>query len=151
MQSRWLSECQKPSKYFCSLEKHYYTEKNGTKIVTENGKILTDQTKILDEFKEFYRTLFCSRDAKISDYCANDLNTVIGLTKLTENESSLLQGYLTIEEIPKALKSMKNQKCPGVDEFPAEFFKVFWEKLKYFILRSLNGGYSSGQLSISLR
>ena len=25
--AQWLSEGEKPSKYFCSLEKHYYTEK----------------------------------------------------------------------------------------------------------------------------
>ena len=149
--AQWLSEGEKPSKYFCSLEKHYYTEKTVKKIVTEEGKILTDQTKILDELKGFYKNLFCSRDAKNSDYCTKDLDTLTGLTKLTDNESSLLEGYLTIEEITKALKSMKNQKAPGVDGFPVEFCKVFWGKLKYFILRSLNDRYSSGQMSISLR
>ena len=122
--AQWLSEGEKPSKYF-SLEKHYYTEKMVKKIVTEDGKILTYQTKILDELKGFYKTLFCSRDAKISDYCTKDLDTLTGLTKLTDNESSLLGGYLTIKEITKALKSMKNQKSPGVDGFRAEFFKVF--------------------------
>ena len=62
--AQWLSEGEKPSKYFCSLEKHYYTEKNDKKIVTEDGKILNDQTKIMNELKGFYKTLFCSRDAK---------------------------------------------------------------------------------------
>ena len=95
--------------------------------------------------------MFCSRDAKISDYCTKELDTLTGLTKMTDNESSLLKGYLIIKEITKALKSMKNQKSSGVDVFRAEFFKVFVGKLKYFILRSLNSGYSSGQISISLR
>ena len=30
--AQWLSEGEKPSKYFCSLEKHYYTEKNYKEI-----------------------------------------------------------------------------------------------------------------------
>ena len=46
---------------------------------------------------------------------------------------------------------MKNHKCPGIDGFPAEFFKVFWSKLKYFVLRALNCSFESGELSISLR
>ena len=29
--AQWLSEGEKPSKYFCSLEKQYYTEKKGKK------------------------------------------------------------------------------------------------------------------------
>ena len=70
---------------------------------------------------------------------------------LSENDANSLEGYLTINEISKALKAMKNQKCPGIDGFPAEFFKVFWAKLKFFVLRSLNNGYNTGQLSISLR
>ena len=43
---------------------------------------------------------------------------------------------MTIEEISTSLKAMKNQKCPGIDGFPAEFFKVFWTKLKFFVLRA---------------
>ena len=76
--------------------------------------------------------MFCSRDAKIPDFCVKDLDTLTGLTKLTDNESSLLEGYLTIEEITKTLKSMKNQKCPEVDGFPAEFFKVFWGETEIY-------------------
>ena len=62
-----------------------------------------------------------------------------------------IEGNLTISELSNALKDMKNQKSPGIDGFPVEFFKVFWGKLKYFILRSLNSGFHDGQMSISLR
>ncbi len=33
---------------------------------------------------------------------------------------------------------MKNDKSPGSDGFTAEFFKVFWNKLGPFIVRSIN-------------
>ena len=32
---------------------------------------------------------------------------------------------------------MKNQKCPGIDGFSAELFKVFRAILIFFVLRSL--------------
>ena len=46
---------------------------------------------------------------------------------------------------------MKNNKCPGVDGFPAEFFKIFWGRIKYFVLRGLNYAYNSGEMTVSLR
>ena len=46
---------------------------------------------------------------------------------------------------------MKNGKTPGVDGFPAEFFKFFGDRLKYFILQSLNFAFETGELSVSLR
>ena len=33
---------------------------------------------------------------------------------------------------------MKNEKSPGIDGFPAEFYKIFWVKLKYITLHALN-------------
>ena len=46
---------------------------------------------------------------------------------------------------------MENDKCTSVDGFPSEFFKVFWDKLQHFILRVLNYGFVTGELSLSLR
>ena len=80
---------------------------------------------------------------------SSDLNSLDGAAKLNDNEADALEGHLTLEEISNALKSMKNQKTPGIDDFPAEFFKVFWGKLKYS--KSLNHAYISGQMSLTLR
>ena len=46
---------------------------------------------------------------------------------------------------------MKNNKTPGIDGFPAEFFKVFWSRLKYYILSAINTCYDKGILSLTLR
>ena len=55
-----------------------------------------------------------------------------------------------VEELGKVLLNMKNNKTPGMDGFPVEFFKVFWCDLKFFILRAINRCYEKGLLSISL-
>ena len=136
--AHWLSESEKPSKYFCSLEKHYYTEKTIEKIITDSGTILTKQKQILNEVKNYYKDLFKGRDDTVLGIQSSDLNFLDGAAKLSDNKADALEGHLTLEEISNALKSMKNQKTPGIDGFPAEFFKVFWGKIKYFVLRSLN-------------
>ena len=47
---------------------------------------------------------------------------------------------LDVEELSEALKSMKNNKTPGIDDIPAEFLKVFWKQC-----------YKKGILSTTLR
>ena len=52
-------------------------------------------------------------------------------------------------ELAKALKSMKNNKTPGLDGFTVEFLKNFWIDLGRFIQRSIYFGYQSGSLSVT--
>ena len=40
--------------------------------------------------------------------------------------------------------------CRG-NGFSAEFFKMFWKKMGQFIVRSVNYGFSKGELSITQR
>ena len=70
------------------------------------------------------------------------------VTSLAENQSQELEGSLKITELSNALKAMKNGKTPGVDGFPAEFFKSSLGKLKFFILRAMNHAYEYESLSL---
>ena len=148
--AQWLSEGEKPSKFFCSLEKHNYIEKTIKCIQLDNGTKLTDQKEILNEIRNFYSSLF-SQQTPLS---VAHLESILGkynIRKLTQAESDTLEGDLNLQEISFALKNMKNNKCPGVDGFPAEFFKFFWGHLKYFVVRALNSSYYSGLMSTSMR
>ena len=46
---------------------------------------------------------------------------------------------------------MANNKTPGSDGFPADFYKFFWPQLKYFVLRSINSGFQIGSLSSTMK
>ena len=65
--------------------------------------------------------------------------------------SNSLEGLLTINEIGQALKKMSNNKTPGSDGFPADFYKFFWNKLKHFVLRALNYNFENQELSVTMR
>ena len=45
---------------------------------------------------------------------------------------------------------MKNNKTPGTDGLPCEFYKFFWNDLKVFLLKSYNEAFENIKLSISL-
>ena len=46
---------------------------------------------------------------------------------------------------------MKNNKYPGSDGFPAEFFKFFWKDLKLFYFHMVEYCLNTGELPMSLR
>ena len=53
--------------------------------------------------------------------------------KLSKSDSESLEGELNLVEINEALKKLKNNKCPGINGFPAELFKFFGPDLIHFI------------------
>ena len=46
---------------------------------------------------------------------------------------------------------MASNKSPGTDGLPVEFYKVFWDYVKPFLLNALNCSYTNGHLSITQR
>ena len=54
-------------------------------------------------------------------------------------------------ECLESLKTMASNKSPGTDGLPAEFYKVFWDYVKPFLLNALNCSYTNGHLSITQR
>ena len=146
-----LLEGKKPTKYFCSLETHNYLSKIIPKLETSEGHILTDQKEILKEAESFYKNLYSNKDDPLSAINLKEYLKDTNLPKLTDNESKLLEGDITMSELTKALKNMKNNKSPGTDGFSSEFFKVFWKKIGIFVMRSVNHSYNIGELSLIQR
>ena len=147
--SKWIEEGERPSKYFCSLEKRNFINKNITKIINNDNKTITDQEDILYEVENFYKTLYKSQDDNLEDI---DLNSIVNestIPKLTDAEKHMLDSPITETEILDSLKKLKNKKSPGTTGFQADFYKFFWKDLKYFILRSFYCSLSKGELSQS--
>ena len=94
--AQWLNEGERPTKFFCSLEKTQYTEKTIKKIEKGNGKIISDQKQILNEVKQYYQNLFSNKDSepnlteKLEDMLSKHNNK-----RLTKEESNSLEGELT--------------------------------------------------------
>ena len=147
--AKWLQQGEKPTRLFCSLENKNFTEKTIKQIKKDNGSILTDQKEILNEIRNYYQNLF---DAKHCELENVDLNKYITpKNHLNYEQSKRLETELTMKELGQALKNMKNSKTPGIDGFPAEFFKVFWNKLKFIVHRTSKYAYRIGKLPITMR
>lgn len=147
--AKWVHEGEKPTSYFLNLENRNFTSKIIPNIQKENGEFITDQVEILNEVSDFYENLYRDRVVDNVDLEIHLHNC--NVPKLTNSEAHKLEGNINNTEAGKTLYSMKNNKSPGSDGFTTEFFKFFWKNLGNFIVRSLNYGFSSGQLSVTQR
>ena len=78
-----------------------------------------------------------------------DVNLIEQLKNIKELRicDSNLGDPITVKEIGQVLKRMKNNKRSGIDCFTSGFFKVFYNKLQYFITNSINSCFKKGILS----
>ena len=73
------------------------------------------------------------------------------IPKLTEQQKQDCDIEITEGEVLRALKDMSNNKSPGSDGYPCEFYKFFWQDLGHFLVRSFQQSFRSNKLSIVQR
>ena len=144
---RWMEQGEKSTKYFLNLEKRNGKRKE-LDCISKNGKIITGNENILKEITKYYRELYSKHSfSKVSDI-KTYLETT-DLTILSEEDALLCEGLVTEKECCDALNSMRNNKSPGSDGLTAEFYKCFWDDLKFLFMNSLNESFEKQELSES--
>ena len=121
---RWQEGGELNTKYFFNLEKAKYNAKTCYTLVDDNNEEHTSPQEILKLQKNFYGKLY-SQDEDVEFTLQN--NTGI---KVPENIQEIQNQQLTLEDLQVAMKKMNNNKTPGEDGLPIDFYKVFWTKLK---------------------
>ena len=69
--------------------------------------------------------------------------------KIGDLENEILTKPLDLDDIYEALNSTQNHKSPGIDGLPYEFYKTFWESIKYDVSQILNNILSTLSLTES--
>ena len=94
----------------------------------------------------FFRNLYASQEDVIVDTDLDDLLSDEDLNKLTKEQADDSEGVLTYEELANALKLTKTINV----QVPMGFFlKYFWKDIGYFVLRSTNYAFITGELSVT--
>ena len=129
------------TKYFASLEKRRSDTKTLHKLVI-NGTEYTSQREILEK-----KNKVILRIQIIDEEKTKKMNESISV-KLNDKEKMSIEGIVTEYECACALKQMNNNKSPGSDGLTTEFFKIFWNDIKQFYVKSLNYSFETGNLTI---
>ena len=137
---------------FSTWKKGNFNNKVINKLNIDN-KIINDPDEILQAEKRFYEHLYTS-EKEIIDTETSDIATFLNnveVSKLSEQDMLKCEGELKEYELLNALKNTPNNKSPGSDGYPAEFYKIFWTRCKDFLLNALNAAYNKGLLSVTQR
>ena len=128
--ARWHEYGEKSSKYFLNLEKRNQVKKHIRKLQI-NSSLTTNPSVILSEAKHFYMNLYQSTSvtANREILIENFLNN-LDIPKLSEEEKQSCEGKISPEECEIILKSFKENKSPGSDGIPIEFYTRCWDIIK---------------------
>ena len=143
--ARWYEQGEKSTKYFFSLEKSKYNAKTCFRLITENGDEIDDPKLILEEQKRFYENLYSAEeDVEFS------LENKYGIY-VSESIKSNQEKQISMADLECAIKQMKNNKTPGQDGLPIDFYKVFWTKIKQCFYEMMLYNYKLGKLHETAR
>uniref|UniRef100_A0A3P8TVH1 Reverse transcriptase domain-containing protein n=1 Tax=Amphiprion percula TaxID=161767 RepID=A0A3P8TVH1_AMPPE len=110
-----------------------------SKIMNPSSKKIVHHPKeIAEAFSTYYKTLYDSVETVDK---TNQIKATLGkinLTKLSESASNAMKDPITKEEIGEVIKNLKNNKSPGVDGFPGEFYKHFKDEVTPLLQRVFN-------------
>ena len=145
--AQWLEDGEKPTRYFCNLEKSRATKNSIHSLINERDEEVTTQADLETTHTNFYQNLYSKdqTDKTLQDQLVGSLPS-----SLSAEEQMLCEGDLTTSELESALHSLKN-KSPGPDGLPVEFYKSFWHHLESSLKDVLNESFHAQQLSPSMQ
>ena len=118
---------EKPTKFFYIAEKQNQNKINITKLTSKNRELKTKHEDILKITEEFYSELY--QKAEISEQ--EQENFLIKYEKeISNNWHASLTTSFEEKELFKALIGMEENKSPGKDGIPMEFYITFCPIIK---------------------
>ena len=124
-----------PNKYFYLKEQQKQAKKHIKQLQNEKNEILTTNTEILKECSQFYQNLYSKQQN-----CIETQNEILtNPPNLMKNElNEQLTKPINKNEIKQAIYQMENDKSPGIDGIPVEFYKTFYDTLENDLIQLYN-------------
>ena len=99
----WYEKGEKSNKYFLNLESHKKAKSSVRKVFDNEGVLIAEPKKTLQEIQNFYSNL-CKRDPpRRSEDMINSFLNNSEIPKLTNDEARICDGKLTVDECYKSL------------------------------------------------
>ena len=146
--ARWHEHGEKSTKYFLNLEKRNHVKKHMRKLRI-SGLITTDPFNILSEQKRFYQELYTSQNDTDNSQSTVSFLSNLDIPLLTEEQKLSCEGIISPDECAALLESFQNNKTPGNDGIPVEFYKKFWPLIGESFTECANECFKKGEMSRS--
>ena len=147
--ARWHEHGERSTtEYFLNLEKRNHVKKH-IRNLSISGVITTDPYRILSEQKKFYQNLYQTK-ATDSD-CVKSFPNDLNIPQLSEEQKQSCEGGITAEECSEILETFQNNKSPGNDGIPIEFYKKCWNLNCKPFINCVNESFKKEEMSNSQR
>ena len=148
--ARWHEYGERSTKYFLNLEKRNHVKKHIRKLLI-SGSITTDPYRILAEQKRFYQNLYKTKDSvEATDSIEAFLNS-LNIPKLSEEQRQSCEGRISTEDCRIIIETFQNNKSPGNDGLPIEFYKSCWDLISKPFIDCVNESFDKEEMSNSQR
>ena len=153
--AKYKLDGEKPSKLFCSLEKHNGVQRYVPQLLVEQADgreaLINEQKSVENEIYKFYKKLFSNKDDLIQ---SQSIENFLGpssqsMPKLSEHQKIKMEENLSLDELTKYLKKCKNNVAPGSSGFTFDFYKFFWSDIKHYIIRAVDYAFETNKLAKS--
>ena len=157
-----LIDGEKPTRYFYSLERINKSKSTLNKLTIKSTSTsntcnlndnnnnnsnnntyteITDENEILQEIHKYFKNIFTAQN--LNTNLQDELLSKID-RKLPANMKSKMDSKITKKELTFAKDQFHNNKSPGIDGLPIEFYVTFWHLLSDVFFRLANDIYSHG-------
>ena len=134
--AKWTMEGERNTKYFYSLEKSKGSSRTCVALHDEERKCISDDpNQILQLQRKFYQELYTA-DTTVNFDLVNETSQSI-----LENSLAAMEEQLSLEELKTAAKGLNNNKSPGPDGIPIEFYKVFGMGISDVLYSAVTASY----------
>ena len=149
---KFIEDYERPSKFFLNLEKAKQ-KKCQIKALHIHGQRISNPAEILKAQKEFYHKLFSvdylDHNKSLLD-CMNYTNAY-DIPRISDASKEICDADITLQEIEDAVKGLANNKAPGPDGLPGEFYQMFWNDISKLVTKTFQDAFKKGQLCQSQR
>ncbi|XP_060103366.1 caspase-6 [Heteronotia binoei] len=111
----------------------------------QQGSLVTKSSDIIQVFQKFYQKLYESENPK-PDKIKEYLTSINYNVKISSDHKAYLEQDITPLEVSETLKHIKNNKAPGRDGIPIEFYKAFEQELLEPLVHTCNSVMYSGEM-----
>lgn len=150
---KWLEHGEKNTKYFHGLEKRNVIV-NGIYKLKIGNEISDDSRKISNSVEDFYKDLYSLPNKNSTIHNSNLFNFLSSIKddikQIDKYQKNSCDNELSLDDIYKGIRNLKENKAPGNDGLTAEFYKVFQEQLGQFLLCVFKEAINLGQLPPTL-
>ena len=148
--AQFVENYEKPNRYFLRVEKSHAKNKCILQLKNNNDDVITDPQQIMDACRDFYADLY--KKEPIDQEAVNDFFLYsVNLPRVPPDLAESCEGPLTYDEAKEAISLMQNNKTPGSDGLPAEFYKQFFPLFGKDFINMINLCYLWHKLTPSQR